>query len=158
MRVNWAWIKRYCVFLPLGSLASVKRVYCPWQLKIGLEQFILPLGKCYHNRFNKAGNCLVEWVKILPLNIGLLWWLKYVSWAYMYYILHLLPCILVCIFIMHQTHCTHLTHWPLGDLNVILKMSSSILLYWVVSSNLLTIMSSEECHRTLLMIRQHWFR
>ena len=51
-----------------------------------------------------------------------------------------------------------LTHWPLGDLNVILKISFSILLYWLVSSNLLMIMSSDECHRTLLMISQHWFR
>ena len=37
-------------------------------------------------------------------------------------------------------------------------MYSSILLYSLVSSNLLTIMSSDECHRTLLMISQHWFR
>ena len=26
------------------------------------------------------------------------------------------------------------THWPLGDLNAILKMQSSVLLYWLVSS------------------------
>ena len=32
------------------------------------------------------------------------------------------------------------------------------MLYWLVSSNLLTIMSSDECHRTLLMISHHWFR
>ena len=33
--------------------------------------------------------------------------------------------------------CVHqLTHWPLGNLNVILQMQSSILLYWLVSSNL----------------------
>ena len=51
-----------------------------------------------------------------------------------------------------------LTHWPLGDLNVILKMWSSILLYWLVSSNLLMIISSGKCHKTLLMISQHWFR
>ena len=37
-------------------------------------------------------------------------------------------------------------------------MWSSILLYWLISSNLLMIMSSDECHRTLLMISQHWFR
>ena len=58
----------------------------------------------------------------------------------------------------HEKQNTLLTHWPLGDLNVILKMQSSILLYWLVSSNLLMIMSSDECHRTLLMISQHWFR
>ena len=28
-----------------------------------------------------------------------------------------------------------LTHWPLGDLNVILKMEFSILFYWLVSSH-----------------------
>ena len=50
-----------------------------------------------------------------------------------------------------------LSHWPLGDLNMILKMYSSISLYWLVSSNLLMIMSSDECHRALLMISQHWF-
>ena len=52
----------------------------------------------------------------------------------------------------------YLTHWPLGDLNVILKLQFSILLYWLVFANLLMIMSSDECYRTLLMISQHWFR
>ena len=51
-----------------------------------------------------------------------------------------------------------ITYWPLGDLDVILKMWSSILLYLLVSSNLLMMMSSDECHRTLLMISQHCFR
>ena len=51
-----------------------------------------------------------------------------------------------------------LTHWPLWDLNVILKILPPILLYWLVSSNLLMIMWSDGCHRTLLMISQHWFR
>ena len=32
------------------------------------------------------------------------------------------------------------------------------LVYWLVSSDLLMIMASDECHRTLLMISQHWFR
>ena len=40
----------------------------------------------------------------------------------------------------------------MGDLNVILKMQFSILLYWLVSSNLLMIMFSDECHRTLLIM------
>ena len=53
---------------------------------------------------------------------------------------------------------THLTHWPLGDLNVILKMYVSILFSWLVSSNFLMIMSSDDRHRTSLMISQHWFR
>ena len=51
-----------------------------------------------------------------------------------------------------------LSHWPLGDLNAILKMEFSILFYWLVSSDLLVIMPSDECHRILLMISQHWFR
>ena len=51
-----------------------------------------------------------------------------------------------------------LTHWPLGDLDAILKMEFSILFYWLVSSDNLMIMPSDECHRTLLMISQHWFR
>ena len=50
-----------------------------------------------------------------------------------------------------------LTHWPLEDLNMILKMEFSILFYWLVSLDLLMIMPSDECHRTLLMISQHWF-
>ena len=33
----------------------------------------------------------------------------------------------------------YLTHWPLGDLNVILKIGFSILFYWLVSSDLLMI-------------------
>ena len=51
-----------------------------------------------------------------------------------------------------------LTHWPLGDLNAIPKMEFSILFYWLVSSDRLMIMPYDECHRTLLMISQHWFR
>ena len=53
---------------------------------------------------------------------------------------------------------TLLTHWPLGDLDVILKIRFSILFYWLVSWDLCMIMPSDECHRTLLMISQHWFR
>ena len=30
--------------------------------------------------------------------------------------------------------------------------------YWLVSSDLPMIMPSDECHRTLMMIRQYWFR
>ena len=41
---------------------------------------------------------------------------------------------------MYFTLQRDLTHWPLEDLNVILKMQSSFLLYWLVSSNLLMIM------------------
>ena len=67
-------------------------------------------------------------------------------------------CKCICKIAHHLWGSNELTHWPLGDLNVILKMQSSILLYWLVSSNLLMIMSSDECHRTLLMISQHWFR
>ena len=51
----------------------------------------------------------------------------------------------------------YLTHWSLGDLNVILKMQFSVLFYWLVSSDLLMIMPSDECHRALLMISQDWF-
>ena len=51
-----------------------------------------------------------------------------------------------------------LTHWPLSGLNVIWKMSFSILLYWLVSSNLPKIISLDDCHRTFLMVSQHWFR
>ena len=32
------------------------------------------------------------------------------------------------------------------------------MLYWLVSSNLLMVRSSDECHRTLLTISQHWCR
>ena len=46
-----------------------------------------------------------------------------------------------------------LTHCPLGDLDVIVKMEFSILFYWLVSSNFPMIMSSDECHRVLLMIQ-----
>ena len=51
-----------------------------------------------------------------------------------------------------------LTHWPLGDLDSILKVLSSISFYWLVSSDLLMIMPSDECHGIYLKISQHWFR
>ena len=69
-----------------------------------------------------------------------------------------------CVFFWNGLHLTLegakklLTHWPLGDLNAILKMEFSILFYWLVSSDLLMIMPSNEWHRTLLMISQHWLR
>ena len=45
-----------------------------------------------------------------------------------------------------------LSHWSLGDLNAMSKMQFSILFYWLSSSDLLMIMASDECHRTLLII------
>ena len=55
-----------------------------------------------------------------------------------------------------KTH-LQLTHWPMGDLDSILKVLSSILFYLLVSSDLM-IMPSDECHRIYLKISQHWFR
>ena len=55
------------------------------------------------------------------------------------------------------SHCK-LTHWPLGDLDSLWKVLFSILFYWLVSSHLLTIMPSDECHGTYLKISQNWFR
>ena len=62
-------------------------------------------------------------------------------------------CLFACLAPSH-----YLTHRPLGDLNVILKMSFSILLDWLVSSNLCMIMYSDNCHRMVLMKSYHWFR
>ena len=45
-----------------------------------------------------------------------------------------------------------------GDLDSILKVLSSILICWLVSSDLLMIMPSDECHGIYLKISQHWFR
>ena len=58
----------------------------------------------------------------------------------------------------YEVSVTGLTHWPLGDLNAILKMEFSILFFWLVSWDFLMIMPSDECHRISLMISQHWFR
>ena len=57
-------------------------------------------------------------------------------------------------------HCKNccFTQWPLGDLNEILKMEFTILFHWLVSSDLLMIMPSNECHVTLSVISQHWCR
>ena len=46
----------------------------------------------------------------------------------------------------------------LRDLDSILKVLSSFLFYWLVSSHLLMKMPSDECHGTFLKISQHWFR
>ena len=60
-------------------------------------------------------------------------------------------------FPVYTDTCKHsiLTHWPLGDLNVTQKREFSILFYWLVSSDLLMIVPSDECHRTQLTISQH---
>ena len=59
--------------------------------------------------------------------------------------------------ILHYMHCTGwnimlLTHWPLGDLDAILKLQFSFSLYWLVSSHHLRIMPWDECHGTSLNI------
>ena len=51
-----------------------------------------------------------------------------------------------------------LTHWPLGDLDAILRLQFSILFYWLVSSDFLMIIHPDECHGTSRMVSQHWFR
>ena len=53
---------------------------------------------------------------------------------------------------------SRLTHWPLGDLDAILKLQFSILFYWLVSSHHPMVMPSDECHGTSPIISQHWFR
>ena len=55
-------------------------------------------------------------------------------------------------------HIDGLTHWPLGDVDAIFKMQFSFIFYWLVSSDFLIIMPSDECQGTLLMISQHRFR
>ena len=47
---------------------------------------------------------------------------------------------------VQSIHIPELTHWPLGDLDVILKIQFSILFYWLVSWDLCMIMPSDECH------------
>ena len=59
--------------------------------------------------------------------------------------------------ILHYMHCTGwnimlLTHWPLGDLDAILKPQFSFSFYWLVSSHHLRIMPWDECHGTSLNI------
>ena len=49
-----------------------------------------------------------------------------------------------------------LTHWSLGDLDAILKLQFSILVYWLVSSHHPRIMPWDECQGTTPMISQHW--
>ena len=51
-----------------------------------------------------------------------------------------------------------LTHWPLGDLDAILKLQFSISFYWLVSSHHPKVMPWDECHGTSQVISQHWFR
>ena len=42
-----------------------------------------------------------------------------------------------------------LTHWSLGDLDVIVHMQFPILFNWLASSDLLIIIPSDECHKVL---------
>ena len=45
-----------------------------------------------------------------------------------------------------------------GNSGCDLEMQFSIVFYWLISSCLLMILAWDECHGTLLMINQHWFR
>ena len=50
-----------------------------------------------------------------------------------------------------------LTHWPLGDLDSILKVIFNlVLLIGIFTSDLPVIMPSDECHGIYLKISQHW--
>ena len=51
-----------------------------------------------------------------------------------------------------------LTHWPLGTSGYTSKMQFSILFCSLVPSDIRIMMPSNECHGTLLMMSQHWFR
>ena len=51
-----------------------------------------------------------------------------------------------------------LTHWSLRDLGMILKIQFSVFFYSLASSDLPVIILCNECHWTLLVISQHWFR
>ena len=53
---------------------------------------------------------------------------------------------------------TYLAHWPLGDLDTILKLQFSISFHRLVSSLRLRIMPWDECQGTSPMISQDWFR
>ena len=57
-----------------------------------------------------------------------------------------------------QWYWHQLTHWPLGNLEAILKLQFSISFYWLVSSHCLMIMPWDECEGTSPMISQQWFR
>ena len=63
----------------------------------------------------------------------------------------LMPC--TCVYGL-----SNLTHWPLGDMDAILKLQFSISFYWLVSSHHLWIMSWDECQGTSPMTSQYWFR
>ena len=52
----------------------------------------------------------------------------------------------------------NLTHWPLGDLDAILKLKFPTPFYWLVSSHRWRIMPCDEYHGTSQMISQHWSR
>ena len=51
-----------------------------------------------------------------------------------------------------------LTHWPLGDVVVTIKVQFSNLLYRLVAWQLIVKSLSGTCHKTSLMISQYWFR
>ena len=51
-----------------------------------------------------------------------------------------------------------LTHWPLADLNKILYKWFSKWFQWLMAGASLVKLPSDECHCSLLMIRQHWIR
>ena len=43
-----------------------------------------------------------------------------------------------------------LTHWPLKELDLMLKIKFSVLFYWLVFHTYLMMISSDKCHRTLI--------
>ena len=52
----------------------------------------------------------------------------------------------------------NLIHCGLGDFNEILDEYFSSQLQWLMTELPAVKLSLEECHETLLMISQHWFR
>ena len=92
-------------------------------------------------------NCMACWA---DANIRQVFMLQFTG--------HLIGCegTILCLNMYPIPSC--LTHWPLGDLKIFFKMSFSNSypesIPWAIPAKLL----SEVCHRTPLMISQHWFR
>ena len=155
-KVHWLYSSHQSLKLSLKVLKSHELTHWPfWEVTV-----ILP------NSFNN--NWFISWVLLNemaskwmvqgPSNVNIGWDNGLVPSGNKPLPQPMLTQIYVIIIMMLSLGHSELTHWPLGDLDAILKLQFSILFYLLISSHRLRIRPWDEWQGTSLMISQHWFR
>ena len=133
--LNQCWLTSKGVLLEHFHKKCPTNLICNICLEITLWNYYHISPRAYELTSMELQACIVQFLVVRLESYKSLWILK--------------------IGVLGLEGCWNLTHWPLGNLDVILKPQYSILFYWLVSSDFLMTVPPDAYHRTLLMISQH---